>query len=62
MLVNNLSINFFIFKEAESLLKLVLPEELHPAIVEVAVYLIESFGNSTRIDYGTGMHYMIVFF
>ena len=50
-----LCLNLFYFKEAESLLKLVLPEELHPAIVEIAIYLIESFGNSTRIDYGTGM-------
>lgn len=41
-------------EEAESLLKLVLPVELHPAVVEIAVYLVESVGNSTRIDYGTG--------
>ncbi|GIY48701.1 hypothetical protein CDAR_314501 [Caerostris darwini] len=41
-------------EEAESLLKNILPEELHPGIVELNVYLTESVGNSTRIDYGTG--------
>ncbi|CAL1289113.1 unnamed protein product [Larinioides sclopetarius] len=41
-------------EEAESLLKNVLPEALYPSIVELTVYLTESVGNSTRIDYGTG--------
>ncbi|KAG8195869.1 hypothetical protein JTE90_001107 [Oedothorax gibbosus] len=41
-------------EEAESLLKNILPEDLHPSIIELAVYLTESIGNSTRIDYGTG--------
>lgn len=36
------------------MLKANLPEEFHKAIVEIADYLIESFGNSIRIDYGTG--------
>ena len=27
---------------------------MHPAIVELHEYLITSFGNSTRIDYGSG--------
>lgn len=31
-----------------------LPEEFHPAIVELETYLNESFGNAVRIDYGTG--------
>ncbi|KAL1457947.1 hypothetical protein WDU94_008127 [Cyamophila willieti] len=31
-----------------------LPEKFHPAIPEISVYLKEGFGNSTRIDYGTG--------
>lgn len=35
-------------------LKQVLPEELHRAILEIVQYLYESFGNPTRIDYGTG--------
>lgn len=39
---------------ADELLRESLPEGAHPAIVEVKVYLTESFGNSTRIDYGTG--------
>lgn len=31
-----------------------LPEKHHSSIPEISVYLRESFGNSTRIDYGTG--------
>lgn len=31
-----------------------LPEKLHRAIPEIIQYLYESFGNATRIDYGTG--------
>ncbi|KAL0587060.1 hypothetical protein ABG067_003400 [Albugo candida] len=34
--------------------KELLPEEFHPAIVELETYLNESFGNAVRIDYGTG--------
>ncbi|XP_024878307.1 serine/threonine-protein phosphatase 2A activator-like [Temnothorax curvispinosus] len=34
--------------------KQVLPEDLHRAIPEIVQYLYESFGNPTRIDYGTG--------
>lgn len=30
------------------------PEDLHRAIPEIVQYLYESFGNPTRIDYGTG--------
>ncbi|GFU28000.1 hypothetical protein TNCV_3153411 [Trichonephila clavipes] len=41
-------------EEAETLLKNILPEELYPSVVELAIYLTESIGNSTRIDYGTG--------
>lgn len=33
----------------------VVPSHLSAAVPEVAVYLKESVGNSTRIDYGTGM-------
>ncbi|XP_011136657.1 serine/threonine-protein phosphatase 2A activator isoform X1 [Harpegnathos saltator] len=35
-------------------LKQVLPEKLHRAVPEIVQYLYESFGNPTRIDYGTG--------
>lgn len=31
-----------------------LPDELKPAVVELCAYLEDSFGNSTRIDYGSG--------
>ncbi|XP_069687533.1 serine/threonine-protein phosphatase 2A activator-like [Periplaneta americana] len=31
-----------------------LPERFHRAIPEIMLYLTEGFGNSTRIDYGTG--------
>lgn len=31
-----------------------MPSQFHKAIIEIQDYLIESFGNSTRIDYGTG--------
>jgi len=31
-----------------------LPPELHGAAVEILPYFADSFGNSTRIDYGTG--------
>lgn len=32
----------------------VLPERLRDAAAELAEYLIDSLGNATRIDYGTG--------
>lgn len=35
----------------ESVLK-----EVESSIDEMAAYLIDSFGNDTRIDYGTGQH------
>ncbi|XP_051748876.1 serine/threonine-protein phosphatase 2A activator isoform X2 [Ctenopharyngodon idella] len=41
-------------QEAETLVKTVLPSDRHDAAPEIAVYLKESVGNSTRIDYGTG--------
>ncbi|XP_012824572.1 serine/threonine-protein phosphatase 2A activator isoform X2 [Xenopus tropicalis] len=41
-------------KEAENLVSTVIPVHLSAAVPEVAVYLKESVGNSTRIDYGTG--------
>ncbi|XP_077904522.1 serine/threonine-protein phosphatase 2A activator isoform X1 [Ictidomys tridecemlineatus] len=41
-------------EEAENLVSTVVPPQLAAAVPEVAVYLKESVGNSTRIDYGTG--------
>lgn len=45
---------FCVFQEAEKLVLAVIPKHLADAAPEVAVYLKESVGNSTRIDYGTG--------
>ncbi|KAL8174759.1 UNVERIFIED_CONTAM: hypothetical protein K2H54_053322, partial [Gekko kuhli] len=39
---------------AEELVATVVPKHLVEAVPEVAVYLKEAVGNSTRIDYGTG--------
>ncbi|GBF94505.1 hypothetical protein Rsub_07039 [Raphidocelis subcapitata] len=39
---------------APGLMRDVLPPELHGAVVELTPYLVDSFGNATRIDYGTG--------
>lgn len=41
-------------QEAENLVATVVPTNLAAAVPEVAVYLKEAVGNSTRIDYGTG--------
>ncbi|XP_077140627.1 serine/threonine-protein phosphatase 2A activator isoform X2 [Ranitomeya variabilis] len=41
-------------QEAENLISTVIPPHLSAAVPEVAVYLKESVGNATRIDYGTG--------
>lgn len=41
-------------KEAEALVAAVFPENKAAATPEIAVYLKEVAGNSTRIDYGTG--------
>ncbi|EGW11906.1 Serine/threonine-protein phosphatase 2A regulatory subunit B', partial [Cricetulus griseus] len=40
-------------QEAENLVATVVPTHLAAAVPEVAVYLKEAVGNSTRIDYGT---------
>ncbi|XP_060106628.1 serine/threonine-protein phosphatase 2A activator-like [Heteronotia binoei] len=40
---------------AENLVATVIPQHLVEAVPEVAVYLKEAVGNSTRIDYGTGL-------
>jgi serine/threonine-protein phosphatase 2A activator len=41
-------------ERADELLRAILPEQLKDAAVELGVYLWESIGNATRIDYGTG--------
>ncbi|KAK3850389.1 hypothetical protein Pcinc_042908, partial [Petrolisthes cinctipes] len=48
--------------KAEEVLKEALPEKFHPAVPEVSVYLVESVGNSTRIDYGTGHELSFIMF
>lgn len=40
--------------EAESLMLSLLPENLRDATVELVPYFTDSFGNATRIDFGTG--------
>uniref|UniRef100_A0A5F9D8I7 Serine/threonine-protein phosphatase 2A activator n=1 Tax=Oryctolagus cuniculus TaxID=9986 RepID=A0A5F9D8I7_RABIT len=49
-----LSFEYKVSEEAEGLVAAVVPAHLAAAVPEVAVYLKESVGNSTRIDYGTG--------
>lgn len=41
-------------ESADGLIRSVLPPDLQAAAVELAPYLVDSIGNSTRIDYGTG--------
>uniref|UniRef100_A0A8C0MFQ7 Serine/threonine-protein phosphatase 2A activator n=2 Tax=Canis lupus familiaris TaxID=9615 RepID=A0A8C0MFQ7_CANLF len=49
-----LTFEYKVSEEAENLVATVVPTCLAAAVPEVAVYLKESVGNSTRIDYGTG--------
>eukprot|EP00388_Colpodella_angusta_P005111 GDKJ01016057.1.p1 GENE.GDKJ01016057.1~~GDKJ01016057.1.p1 ORF type:complete len:480 (-),score=81.69 GDKJ01016057.1:51-1469(-) len=48
-------------KKCPSLLSSMLPESMHEAIPELLGYLQDSFGNRSRIDYGTGheQHFLI---
>ncbi|KAJ2315469.1 Serine/threonine-protein phosphatase 2A activator [Coemansia sp. RSA 2704] len=41
-------------RRTPQLLRDLLPESCHGAIVELTPYLTEAFGNATRIDYGSG--------
>lgn len=50
------------FQSAFEELKQVLPKELHRAILEIVEYLLEGFGNPTRIDYGTGHEMAFIMF
>ncbi|XP_071529591.1 serine/threonine-protein phosphatase 2A activator-like [Panulirus ornatus] len=49
-------------ENSEQVVKEALPEEFHAAVPEIAVYLVESVGNSTRIDYGTGHELSFIMF
>lgn len=40
--------------ESENLVRNLLPEEKKDAAIEITPYLLDSFGNATRIDYGSG--------
>lgn len=44
------------------MLKSALPDKFHPALIEINAYFIESFGNATRIDYGTGHELAFIMF
>lgn len=44
------------------LVKSALPNEFHAALIEFQAYFVESFGNATRIDYGTGHELAFVMF
>lgn len=44
------------------LLKSALPQDFHPALLEINAYFVESFGNATRIDYGTGHELAFIMF
>ncbi|CAJ0599424.1 unnamed protein product [Cylicocyclus nassatus] len=43
-----------LLQELNNVVGAILPDELKPATVELCAYLEDSFGNSTRIDYGSG--------
>lgn len=49
-------------EQAFDLVQSVVPERLHRAVPEIVFYLIEGFGNSTRIDYGTGHELSFIMF
>uniref|UniRef100_A0A0K0DM44 Serine/threonine-protein phosphatase 2A activator n=1 Tax=Angiostrongylus cantonensis TaxID=6313 RepID=A0A0K0DM44_ANGCA len=49
-------------QELNSVVSNILPQELKPAYLELCAYLTDSFGNSTRIDYGSGHELSFVVF
>lgn len=50
------------FKICLNYVKEILPENLQSAAPELICYVVESFGNPTRIDYGTGHELAFVMF
>ncbi|CAL8121718.1 unnamed protein product [Orchesella dallaii] len=48
--------------DIHTLLQAALPNTFHKSIDEISVYMTESVGNSTRIDYGTGHEFSFVMF
>lgn len=48
--------------ESVALLSNAVPENMRAAVPELNVYFVESFGNATRIDYGTGHELSFVMF
>ena len=52
----------FSFQKSLSYVEEILPETLKTAAPELVCYLIDSFGNPTRIDYGTGHELSFIFF
>ena len=51
-----------LLEEAPSLCRSLLPPDIQGAEVELSPYLTDSFGNPTRIDYGTGHETTFVVF
>jgi serine/threonine-protein phosphatase 2A activator len=49
-------------RELEPLVLKLLDEQTKPALVEITPYLVDSFGNATRIDYGTGHEAAFIIF
>ncbi|KAK3783629.1 hypothetical protein RRG08_063029 [Elysia crispata] len=49
-------------EESPNMVEKILPSELTPAVPELCTYLVESIGNDTRIDYGTGHELAFVAF
>lgn len=50
------------FQEGDTLVKEIIGGELEKGSSEASVYLVESVGNSTRIDYGTGHELAFIMF
>jgi len=56
--------NSHLLSESESIMKNYLPPDLVGAVKEIVPYFLDSFGNSTRIDYGSGheLNFLIFIF